>query len=342
MSDLSLHDAWGEVFFAPVLPWHTDAFVRFMHQYHNLRAPHALLAAGNKGIGKHRLVGQISAAILCQNRDGTQHTACGHCSSCTWLKAHNHPDIQILSPYAHGCDDTHKFSIKIDDIRRLQDFVRTTSKGARVVILDFADKMNAHAANALLKSLEEPAHGVYWFLITDHKSHLLPTIKSRTQALMPAMIDARISVDFVKKYLQIDEKMAHMLLRLCDFAPLAAIDLPNQDYYAYRKIWLQSFMLLQSGRRTPMQAYIYWQDKLDLVQFCTLSALMTSELMRFITGVALVHEDIDSQAILKQFAIHIDDVLHIWYTILDVRQSLQQNIQKNIAYQKLIGAIAGA
>nr|WP_255016302.1 hypothetical protein [Psychrobacter sp. PraFG1]UTT87636.1 hypothetical protein MN210_16870 [Psychrobacter sp. PraFG1] len=74
-----------------------------------------------------------------------------------------------------------KPSIKIDDIRELQPFISQGSSGRRVCVIDYADKMTVAAANALLKTLEEPREGIHLLLISDMPTKLLPTIRSRVQ-----------------------------------------------------------------------------------------------------------------------------------------------------------------
>ena len=108
----------------------------------------------------------------------------GVCPSCHWLKVGNHPDLLVLPsaslPGAHENADDHE-RIKIDEVRALQEFVHRQSQGLRLVVLDHADSLTVAAANALLKTLEEPRAGVYLWLVTDHPSRLMPTIKSRLQ-----------------------------------------------------------------------------------------------------------------------------------------------------------------
>jgi len=171
--------------------------------------PHAVLMSGPAGVGKGEFAGQLVALLLCEAVTATL-DACGECSACRWLAAGNHPDFRRVAPGGEGeeresqgasaatnqadspavaeasggSDKAKKRSvplIKIDQIRELQDFVFMGSHrhGRRVILITQAEAMNAPAANALLKILEEPPPNVHFVLVSSKASGLLPTIRSR-------------------------------------------------------------------------------------------------------------------------------------------------------------------
>lgn len=138
------------------------------------RLSHAYLLSGMPGIGKTNFAREFSALLLCDNK-----TACGKCRGCALMRAGTHPDFLVIEPQ----EKTH--SIKIDQIRELSEKLSRTAQcgGYQVVIISPADAMPVQAANALLKTLEEPIGKVIFFLI-DHQQHYLPTtIMSRCQKL---------------------------------------------------------------------------------------------------------------------------------------------------------------
>jgi DNA polymerase-3 subunit delta' len=158
------------------------------------KLPHALLFSGARGLGKFALAKSFAASLLCENpeRDGT---ACGKCSACGWLAQGNHPDFRMLQPEAmaeegdegDGKESSKKASqqITIDQVRALDDFlhVGTHRHGLRVVLVHPAEAMNRSTANALLKTLEEPAPDTHFLLVSNEAERLLPTIRSRCQSL---------------------------------------------------------------------------------------------------------------------------------------------------------------
>jgi len=136
------------------------------------RLAHAYLFTGAEGIGKRLMATALTRLIFCDNQSG-----CGTCNACRRLDHNNHPDLHILEP-----DGT---QIKIEQVRQLQQELSHPPSEAplRVCIIDEAEKLNAAASNALLKTLEEPRENTLIILISAHYEQLLETIRSRCQRL---------------------------------------------------------------------------------------------------------------------------------------------------------------
>ena len=159
------------------------------------RLPHALLLIGQRGLGKLALAQAFAAGLLCES-PASDGSACGKCLACGWHSQGNHPDFRMLQPdalaeaEAEGDEskETKKKAsqqITIDQVRGLDDFltVGTHRAGLRIVIVYPAEAMNRSTANALLKTLEEPAPGTLFLLVSNEPLRLLPTIRSRCQAV---------------------------------------------------------------------------------------------------------------------------------------------------------------
>ena len=128
------------------------------------RLPHALLIQGPPGWGEGRVANAIAIDLLgLRPNQAASEVA--------------HPDLRWLEP-EDGV-------IKIDAIRRIIDFLMQTPKlaGRKVAVIEDADRMNLNAANALLKTLEEPPAESFLALTTGAAERLLPTIKSRCQRI---------------------------------------------------------------------------------------------------------------------------------------------------------------
>jgi DNA polymerase-3 subunit delta' len=180
------------------------------------RGAHAVLLHGAAGLGKKQLALQYAAALLCENPP-TDGAACGECASCRLRLAGNHPDLRVIVPdtlallrpagsaAAADEDDSGVVEppadgggerkekrvsreIRIEQVRALLDFAGVTAHrgGLRVVVLAPAAALNAPAANALLKMLEEPPAGMVFVLATDALDPVLPTIRSRCVLLRVA------------------------------------------------------------------------------------------------------------------------------------------------------------
>lgn len=176
-------------------PWHRQAWAALQSRADTL--PHALLLSGETGIGKRRFVDAFAAWLLCSAPvDGL---ACGRCKSCLLFAAGSHPDSVLLIPEAMRADADESDAggkkrkpsreIRIDEVRALIDFTSRTAQfgGRRVVRIDPAQAMNSNAANALLKTLEEPGAGTILLLVTSTPAMLSATIRSRCQQVkLPA------------------------------------------------------------------------------------------------------------------------------------------------------------
>lgn len=140
------------------------------------RWPHAFLFVGPNAIGKKQIAMAFAQILICEQAD----TACGICGPCLRVAKQQSENLILIQP------DTSlaKPVIKVEAIRSLLDSLSLSSwQGSRVIIIDNAQTMNAQAANALLKSLEEPFENVYFFLIGPDVHQFLPTIRSRSQVL---------------------------------------------------------------------------------------------------------------------------------------------------------------
>ncbi|MCE4539182.1 DNA polymerase III subunit delta' [Pelomonas sp. P7] len=171
---------------------------------------HALLVQGPAGVGQLELAVKLAQSWLCEARAGAA-PACGQCASCRLFASGTHPDFQLLMPEALDAaareslglpfeePDAPKAGkakpsreIKVEAVRSLLAFAQATSaRGkAKVAVIFPAEALNGVAANALLKTLEEPA-GLLRFVLASHDSaSLLPTIRSRCQPL-PLALPAR-------------------------------------------------------------------------------------------------------------------------------------------------------
>jgi len=135
---------------------------------------HCYLFAGEEGVGKSRAAHEFSKALICARQAGD---ACDTCSSCHRIDTGQHPDVHTL-----GGEER---QIKIDQIRELGETLgkKSFEGGLKAAIVREAETMNPPAANAFLKTLEEPpAHSV--IVLVSARPHLLPeTIRSRAQTI---------------------------------------------------------------------------------------------------------------------------------------------------------------
>ena len=160
--------------------WNSGILSRLLAMRRNL--PHALMFYGPPGIGKSALAERFANALLCEapTPDGD---ACGRCSACGWFVQGHHPDLRRLALRAESEDGKDKGSrdIRIDQVRELGEFLSVGGhrSGRRIVLIDPADRLNVPAANALLKTLEEPSGDAVFLLVSARPDGLPATIRSR-------------------------------------------------------------------------------------------------------------------------------------------------------------------
>lgn len=164
-------------------PWLMATWGGLVARLEAQRFPHALMLASAPGLGKRELAAALVARMLCPSprADGF---ACELCRSCTLRRAGSHPDRVHVS-FELRDDGKPRTEITIDQIRALgaRFASRPSFGGWQVVTVDPADAMNTSAANALLKTLEEPAANTALILVADDPARLPATIRSRCQRI---------------------------------------------------------------------------------------------------------------------------------------------------------------
>ncbi len=153
--------------------------------------PHALLISGPRGVGKHALALYFAQALLCET-PRAEGSPCGKCPGCRYAIAGQHPDLMRLelTTYDEATGEWEAVdTIAVDRIRALIDFVLLSShrQRAKVAVIFPAERMHPSAANALLKTLEEPPAGTFLILVSDQPGRLPATIVSRCRKMAVAL-----------------------------------------------------------------------------------------------------------------------------------------------------------
>lgn len=204
----------------------------------NQRLAHAYLFMGPEGVGKVLTAMTLAKALNCLSPPRPA-DSCERCPSCLKIISQNHADVISI-----GADGG---LIKIDQIRQLQRRLsyRPLEGGRRACIIDPADQMNEAAANALLKTLEEPPPETHLFLITAKPYRLLPTILSRCQRVKFKPLSLGQVIQILKSGADLDEAQAHFYASLSGGSAARALDLSRQKNFEKRLDWLNLFSQLK-------------------------------------------------------------------------------------------------
>ena len=203
-------------------PWLQQSWQQVSRQYQQGYLPHALILSGVQGLGKHLLGKKLAQLVLC---DAKLDEPCGTCRQCHLFATDSHPDYFCIEP-----EESSKI-IKIEQVRDLIDKLNQTPLVAKsqVVLINPLEGLTLKAANALLKTLEEPTGRVFFILIAHRLTQIPVTILSRCQLLPIHANNTHQTMQWLMTELSCTEQQADVLLRLAHGAPLEAVALANRN-----------------------------------------------------------------------------------------------------------------
>ena len=274
-----------------VYPWLQPQWSFFIKQYEQQRVPHAFILAGPEGLGKYQLALAMAESLLCL---AAQSEPCQNCRSCCLLQAGHHPDLWLVEPE----DNTHV--IKIDQIRQLNAGLQQTASIAndQVAVIYPADGMNTSAANALLKSLEEPQGQVVFILVTSQPGRLSATILSRSQILSCADHDETAAMHWLKQNINHASQLP-FLYAASQGSPLKTLMLERQDYQKHRDELFNNLCLLDRAQ-TDVVSVAEYCVKQEGWMWLDMFQTLVNDLLKRMKGV-------DVDYLVNQDAVHILD-----------------------------------
>ena len=218
------------------------------------RIPHAYLFAGDEGVGKKLTAVMFAKALNCRE---CEDDSCDRCVSCHKIDAGNHPDVRIIAPEGQF--------IKIDQIRTLQkDVGYKPYEGKRkVYTLDHADTLRPEAANALLKTLEEPSADSLIILVTANVYALLPTVISRCQLVRFISFGVQKLTALLVQEHHLPPEQAHLIASLSEGSPGRAYAMDTTETLAKREFVEQLLKTLSSGLRDVRILFTYAEQLVE-------------------------------------------------------------------------------
>lgn len=245
---------------APTLsyPWQRGQWEQLEALIDSERMPHAILLSGVEHLGKLQFANALAQRLICEMPVAGH--GCGECKQCRLVAAETHPDLIQLQP-----DEPGK-AIRIDPVREVGEFVAKTAQqsGWKVVVIHPAEAMNANAANALLKSLEEPGANTLLILVCHELSRLPATIRSRCRIIkFPVPAE-----DMVRPWLSGivgQQEDLDKLLGFSDGRPLLALKLLETDLLEQRLAFDELLNAVAERRISPLVAADQCQQPGSLV-----------------------------------------------------------------------------
>jgi DNA polymerase-3 subunit delta' len=205
------------------------------------KIPHAFMFTGIPGIGKTSTATAFAMVLNCREPIGFD--GCGHCRSCRQFMGGNYPDFHSIVP-----DGQH---IKIEQIKELNRSIgfAPVAGGHRVCVIHQAESMTDEAANAFLKTLEEPPPGNIMILKVTEPLDLLPTIVSRCQKVPFQPLNSQDIKHWLTKNRDLDEASATTLARISEGSLGRALRMDDSNFLEKRKAWISRLMELHGFSR---------------------------------------------------------------------------------------------
>lgn len=219
---------------------HDTIIDRFASFLKNDRLAHAYLFVGPDNIGKQKTAQEVAKLVNCENLQ--RHRPCDTCADCIKINRSLHPDIHVVA---------NREVIKIDDIRILlrQIQLRSFQAKKKVFILSRVEVLTLEAANALLKTLEEPSFNSLLLLTTSIPNQVLTTIKSRCQSvyffpLSPQYLKKKIRDAGVR-----NDEIAHFLAHALEGGFAQPVEENFQKFFQHKNRIIDEFLFFSNNER---------------------------------------------------------------------------------------------
>lgn len=194
-------------------PWQEPVYTRALQAFLSGRLGHAQLLSGPAHLGKAELAVLLAKRLMCREASDAL-PACGRCLSCQRFEQGSHGDFRQIGIELNEKTGKLKTAIGVDQIRAMSEWLGLSSQlgGVRVVVIETAHRLNVQAANALLKTLEEPMPGRYLILVTEQSKALPITVRSRCQRLEVPMPSKQQAQTWLSQKRVPEDAIDHLLM----------------------------------------------------------------------------------------------------------------------------------
>lgn len=314
-------------------PWQQQIWQKLVARLQADSLPHALIFSGQAGLGKSSFAQQFTLSLLCEQVLSSG-AACGQCRQCSLAIKGNHPDYLTLQPETK--------QITVEQIRELNNSLQQAKHVAqrKLAVIFQAEKMNLAAANAFLKTLEEPNTGVQIILVSAKPQALPATILSRCQIFhfkAPNLDNDNLPglIDWVQQNIPAVNGLAptdiETLLRLVHYAPLCLAETELTEFLSQRQQWLQQLLGFLQRNSSPINLAEQWKNLPSLQLFLFLQEVIADLIKQH----CFAQNDASNNYILyRNFATDLQQLgkcysMHNLYKIWDHLSDFRNKINKN-------------
>ncbi len=295
------------------------------------RWPQALIFVGPESVGKKKIALAYAQTLICELKGPK---ACGVCGSCIRVEKEQSENLRILSTEAGATTKkaNSKSLIKIEQVRDVLDFLSLSQKNQnRVIIIDEAELLNPQAANALLKTLEEPSDNVFFILITAELNSLMATIRSRAQIIrFKSLSEADLVQIHPKADLWVYKSARGQIEKLKSMIQSDQVAKRTDLFHFFESFWTQKDFLNQPD----------WRDQYKERSKATLTLSFWLEIVRDLmvmkTGdeKSMIHHD-QNQVLQKLMFISSERLAFFSEALIQAEKDIQHNSDTVLVLENL-------
>jgi len=308
------------------------AVERLLNARRRNRLAHGYLFVGSEGTGRERTALALAQALLCEHSvDGD---ACAGCGACRRVGAGSHPDLQLVLSEAEivrrGIGKAEGSGapspeIRVDAVRELcrRLHLRTYEGAGRVGIVVDAHRLRVEAANALLKTLEEPAADTLLVLIAPNPRAVLDTLRSRCQIVRFAPLPVAALAELLVSQHGVDPELARAAAERAEGSLVRALELGRGDVAERVEVGRAFWSAVAGG-----QAGALLDLAVDLGRERERTQAHLDELSR------LIHDEL-RQAAQRDLRSRIDALVRAYAAVLEAEAAIRGNTQPQLTLEAL-------
>ncbi len=295
------------------------------------RWPQALIFVGPESVGKKKIALAFAQTLICELKS---QKACGVCGSCIRVAKQQSENLRILSTESGTATKkaNSKSLIKIEQVRDVLDFLSLSQKNQnRVIIIDDAELLNPQAANALLKTLEEPSDNVFFILITSELNSLMATIRSRAQIIrFKSLSEFDLAQIHPKADLWVYKSARGQIEKLKSMIQADQVTKRTDLFHFFESFWTQTDFLNQPD----------WRDQYKERSKAALTLNFWLEIVRDLLVMKTGHEKSvihhDQNQVLKKLMFISSDTLSVFSeALIQAEKDIQHNSDSVLVLENL-------